>query len=559
MDPLPLIITEAGRAAIVDAEGGGISAVRITQVGLTNTIFAAEEGIAELPGETKRLNAVSGTPTDPHTIHMTARDSSADEYEFTGYGVYLDDGTLFAVYSQEEGEGPVAGKAAPAMLYLAFDIELSAAVAELFEFGDANFLNPLATEQTPGVARIATLEEVEEGADPDKIVTPQLLKAVYVALEMLGVPQGVATLDADGKLAVDQRPPVDLIDVFAVPNQAAMLALAATPGDFAVRADVEQVFILQQLPATTLANWLEINTPAPVLSVNGKAGTVVLVPGDIGAVPSARTISTTGLATGGGHLGADRTINVPVASPEETAAGDISNKAVVPSGLAFLLEAIGAGVPASRKITGSGLATGGGTFAADRQINVAIASAADALAGVLNDRAVTPASLVTILAQIAGRVPAARRVLVSGLATGGGNLEADRTISVPAATAAEVLGLSIANKAVTPASLSNLVASILADLAALVTVTGSGSTMVIKIGRVIIQIFAGTALSDTPTTLSLPQAFPTRHVAAWVNGGKVDSGQNENGPFVSARSNTTVTLYNGINQTVPVQVIAIGE
>jgi hypothetical protein len=48
----------------------------------------------------------------------------------------------------------------------------------------------------------------------------------------------VATLGEDGKLALAQRPPIDLIDVWPVASEAQMLALAdATAGDFAVRSD----------------------------------------------------------------------------------------------------------------------------------------------------------------------------------------------------------------------------------------------------------------------------------------------------------------------------------
>jgi hypothetical protein len=43
--------------------------------------------------------------------------------------------------------------------------------------------------------------------------------------------------------------------------------------------------VLQHPPASDLANWLEISTPAPVSSVNGKVGAVALGAGDVGAVP----------------------------------------------------------------------------------------------------------------------------------------------------------------------------------------------------------------------------------------------------------------------------------
>jgi hypothetical protein len=42
------------------------------------------------------------------------------------------------------------------------------------------------------------------------------------------------------------------------------------------------------------ANWLEISTPAPVSSVNGKVGAVALGAGDVGAVPAGRRVDTGG-------------------------------------------------------------------------------------------------------------------------------------------------------------------------------------------------------------------------------------------------------------------------
>jgi len=58
-----------------------------------------------------------------------------------------------------------------------------------------------------------------------------------------------------------------------------------------------------------------------------------------GAVPTTRLVSTTGLATGGGALAIDRTIDVPKASAPEIAAGVIDNKAITPLGLATAVAA----------------------------------------------------------------------------------------------------------------------------------------------------------------------------------------------------------------------------
>lgn len=390
MDPFAITITDAGIAAMVDAESGSFDPVTIAEIGLTNATFVVAPTLTGLPGEFKRISTVAGLPADDRTLHVMLRDGSDDAYAFTGFGIYLADGTLFGVYAQETA---IAEKPAVAALLIAVDIRLDPGQAELFAFGDTNFINPPATEDTAGVAEIATLAEVEAGTDDTRFVTPAKIAQVYAALALLGENNGIATLGPDGKLAVDQRPPLDLIDVFAVANQAAMLALAATPGDFAVRADNGLVYVLQQAPASTLGNWLEINTPAPVMSVNGKVGAVVLTPADIGSPPNARTVTGGGLVTGGGDLSANRVLTVAIATAAEALAGAINDKALTPASLAQVLDAIAARVTTARTVTGGGLVTGGGDLSANRTLTVAKATPAEIQAGTEDGKAITPAGL----------------------------------------------------------------------------------------------------------------------------------------------------------------------
>jgi hypothetical protein len=68
----------------------------------------------------------------------------------------------------------------------------------------------------------------------------------------------------------------------------------------------------------------------PVTSVNGKTGAAVLAAADVGAAPTSRTISVgTGL-TGGGDLSANRTITPSIATKAEAEAGTISTKLMTP-------------------------------------------------------------------------------------------------------------------------------------------------------------------------------------------------------------------------------------
>jgi hypothetical protein len=92
-----------------------------------------------------------------------------------------------------------------------------------------------------------------------------------------GQPNGYASLDSSGLLPSSQLPPIAIDQTFVVTSQSAMLALAATIGDVAIRSDTNTTYILQNSPASTLANWQQILTPAsPVQSVNGQTGIVSL-------------------------------------------------------------------------------------------------------------------------------------------------------------------------------------------------------------------------------------------------------------------------------------------
>lgn len=97
-----------------------------------------------------------------------------------------------------------------------------------------------------------------------------------------GSANGVATLGSDGLIPSSQLPPVAITDTFVVANQAAQTGLAAEVGDVCVRTDQTKTYILRTLPASTFSNWTELATPtAPVLSVNGQTGSVVLTKSDV--------------------------------------------------------------------------------------------------------------------------------------------------------------------------------------------------------------------------------------------------------------------------------------
>lgn len=104
--------------------------------------------------------------------------------------------------------------------------------------------------------------------------------AAYIAT-VAGQPSGLATLDSGGKVPITQLPAAAISQTYVVNSQAAMLALAADVGDICVRTDINETFILQTLPASTLANWVQLLFPtAGVSSFNGRTGVVNPASGD---------------------------------------------------------------------------------------------------------------------------------------------------------------------------------------------------------------------------------------------------------------------------------------
>lgn len=82
--------------------------------------------------------------------------------------------------------------------------------------------------------------------------------------------------------------------------------------------------------------------------IQGNAVTFVKLDGGIqdilnGAVLNTRQVATSGLAGGGGNLSENRTINVPVASQAEAEAGSINDKAMTPLRVAQAISALGGG------------------------------------------------------------------------------------------------------------------------------------------------------------------------------------------------------------------------
>lgn len=179
MSTLQLVITDAGYAALVNAELLGTDAIQIAEVGLTPDSFLAAASLTALPGEARRLTTIAGEPTGEHTINLVIRDDDEDIYSVRGFGLFLADGILFATYSSDD---LIVEKSGLASILITVDLAFGDIDTALIEFGDMSWTNPQATTTRKGVSELATSAEAITGTDEERTITPAALKAALLAL-----------------------------------------------------------------------------------------------------------------------------------------------------------------------------------------------------------------------------------------------------------------------------------------------------------------------------------------------------------------------------------------
>ena len=165
-----VVITSAGLAALVNAENNGTLPVKITKFGLGTGNYTPSADQTALQSKFKEITALSGGDVGDNTIHVTMSDTSSDAYTVNEVGVYLEDGTLFAVSSQPTGA--ILQKAAGSQGLLSVDLVISGGTSGITVEGDTNFFNPPATTQVAGVVKLASLDEIKAGTNSSKAVTP---------------------------------------------------------------------------------------------------------------------------------------------------------------------------------------------------------------------------------------------------------------------------------------------------------------------------------------------------------------------------------------------------
>jgi len=284
---LQIVITDAGKAEIINAENTGTAPVTISEIGFGSGQYTASTSQTALVSEIKRLNTISGVVVGDDTIHVTGRDESADSYDVFEIGLFLESGTLFAVYSQNT---PILNKSAQSIALIAIDIAIQSLNPASVTFGDANFTNPPATTENEGVVKLATNAEVQAGTDTQKAVTPGSISSRTATTTRTGLVELATNAEAaDGTDSIRAVTPAGV--KAAIDNSA--------PPD----------------ATTTQKGIIELATNAETQSGND----------------SSRAVTPAGLAS----LTATESRRgiVELANESETQAGNDSSKAVTPAGL----------------------------------------------------------------------------------------------------------------------------------------------------------------------------------------------------------------------------------
>lgn len=168
-----IVITDAGREEVVNAENNGTAPVEIVAVAVGTGQYTPNKTQTALVNETKRINSVSGISVGDDIIHINASDDSSDVYDIYEFGLITDSGTLFAVFSQVGS--PILNKTASSIALLSCDIKVSTVDVNSITFGDTNFTNPPSSETQRGIIEIATQAETDAGTDDQRAITPKKL------------------------------------------------------------------------------------------------------------------------------------------------------------------------------------------------------------------------------------------------------------------------------------------------------------------------------------------------------------------------------------------------
>ena len=222
-----IVLTNAGLQKIINAEQTGTAPVVISQIAFGSGQYSANASQIALQNEIKRLPVISGGTDNDHSIHVAAQDTSSDSYSVYEFGLFFEDGTLFAVYSQTGS--PILQKTISSVAQFECGIAIQGVNVESISFGDVEFTYPYANESNPGIAEIATNSEAQAGTDNTRALTPANLQQVTATATRKGVVE-LAT-DAEAQAGTDDTralTPKSLQAVTATESRNGIVELATT-------------------------------------------------------------------------------------------------------------------------------------------------------------------------------------------------------------------------------------------------------------------------------------------------------------------------------------------
>lgn len=137
MSDFQAVITQAGLNAAVSADSSGIQ-ITITHIGAGTSGYTPTRSRTALSSEAARVPVAGSTKAGPTQWHLTA-EFTAGEFAAREVGFYLEDGTLFAVWSHPSNV--LFHKTELARVVQAFDLVLEAVPADAVTVNQAGDLS----------------------------------------------------------------------------------------------------------------------------------------------------------------------------------------------------------------------------------------------------------------------------------------------------------------------------------------------------------------------------------------------------------------------------------
>lgn len=255
---------------------------------------------------------------------------------------------------------------------------------------------------------------------------------------------GYASLDSGGKVPQAQIPAIAITEYLGdVASQAAMLALSGQKGDWCTRSDTGATWIITGTDPTLLGSWTSVTYPAsPVTSVAGRNGAVTISSTDITDSTSAGRAVMTAADAAAIRTAAGVVIGTDVQAYSAVLAGTTASFLLADETKLDAIEALADVTDAGNVGSAINGATEKTTPTGADKIPILDSAAASVL------KWMSWTSITTALNALYATV--GRTISAAGLATGGGDLSANRTITVTASTAANVSTGTATDSALTP-------------------------------------------------------------------------------------------------------------